>query len=186
MRANPHPTNGYKIRRGDTCWFQSSSASEPAPDFLESDHWHIAKRFQSSSASEPAPDANAIEISSHRTDVSILECERTRTRLLEYTIKVCSNVFQSSSASEPAPDWVFVAKDDAREVSILECERTRTRPLSGKTTKLYCSVSILECERTRTRLRCWSGCGFMVAFQSSSASEPAPDLDGARAGLHFM
>ena len=84
--------------------------------------------------------------------VSILECERTRTRHSHCGQFMPSSEFQSSSASEPAPDSVEMQYRQMLLVSILECERTRTRRVNFGVALNDGLVSILECERTRTRL----------------------------------
>ena len=126
VRANPHPTSCLP-GKAPRIKFQSSSASEPAPD---GQYPRLRKRsilFQSSSASEPAPD----------------------TRLFSFLPPL--ELFQSSSASEPAPD-----KQDFLIRGALPGFNPRVRANPHPTQSQFCkllanTVSILECERTRTR-----------------------------------
>ena len=144
--------------------FQSSSASEPAPD-------HDCLVFRRhSSCFNPRVRANPHPTTPQKEPVSgipvsILECERTRTRRAKVGggLPNC-NGFQSSSASEPAPDILIPTLGASKIVSILECERTRTRPCMPTKIEKWTFVSILECERTRTRPH---NCIFCEVFQVS-------------------
>ena len=168
------------VRRRVPCSFQSSSASEPAPDMTLGAI--IAPRaFQSSSASEPAPD---MIITSTCSRFLTFQSSSASEPAPDAALLVCCHRwlwFQSSSASEPAPDASSSARSNSsRDVSILECERTRTRRLNTVNFDAAIYVSILECERTRTRQTVFALELPIAVFQSSSASEPAPDNGNKR------
>ena len=178
VRANPHPTPHL------------------APKFLGR-----ITRFNPRVRANPHPTpCKAATIES--ISVSILECERTRTRHPTTLFSPFATMFQSSSASEPAPDSPSCGGSAVNSLfqSSSASEPAPDLKLLVAQTAYLC-VSILECERTRTRpfhkLRhCWRACSFnprvranphpttaqpttpvvpTVKFQSSSASEPAPD-----------
>ena len=174
VRANPHPTCAARHHPSHRR-FQSSSASEPAPDVNRLGRRGEAILFQSSSASEPAPDVWRNKKQNIEQRVSILECERTRTRqFLEFadasnvvSILECERTrtrpargqappsphrrFNPRVRANPHPTVRFYVWCFWQGVSILECERTRTRPPNINQQYDQPYVSILECERTRTR-----------------------------------
>ena len=128
VRANPHPTPCILLPQRVGFLFQSSSASEPAPDVISLLDIGDCITFQSSSASEPAPDMDSSREMTKLLFVSILECERTRTRPCLIRYSCLSLAFQSSSASEPAPDDSNSTTSSALEQSFNPRVRANPHP----------------------------------------------------------
>ena len=152
MRANPHPTRPSPDKANLSNCFNPRVRANPHP-------------------TQPENFAHAAR------SVSILECERTRTRPVGLLLSKSDAWFQSSSASEPAPDVCPVRGDLAYPiVSILECERTRTRPPTLLTSTLISGFQSSSASEPAPDEKCGSNSrSAKLLFQSSSASEPAPD-----------
>ena len=177
MRANPHPT--IKVKYSATIVQVSILECERTRTRREFVHYlTTTKCFNPRVRANPHPTLDDVE-SFGGIEVSILECERTRTRLaplLHFSLNPYVSILECERTRTRRPRRIAL-------VFQAECFNPRVRANPHPTGTYFCvvnnrRVSILECERTRTRPTPTTlSISSYQMFQSSSASEPAPDTD---------